>query len=100
MRSLSLPVTGLEYAFRTQVCDHCSQRTPVDGPNGERACQSACGQYEALPVLYDVASRLDPMIASVPDALKHHMPVTGPIVDWAPARRRKVIRLIQNYLKH
>jgi hypothetical protein len=98
MRRLSLPVSGVEYAFRAHVCDQCAHRTPVDGPNGHRACQDACGQYQAVPALLDVARRLDPMIASIPQALKNRMPVRGPGVNWAPGRRRKVIRLIQKYL--
>lgn len=98
MRRFSLPVIGLEYAFRARVCDHCPHRSPVDGPNGHRACQDACGQYQALPALQEVARHLDPMIASVPGALKHHMPTSGPGVNWAPGRRRKVIRLIQDHL--
>jgi hypothetical protein len=83
--------------FRAQVCDHCTHRTPVTGPNGERECQSTCGQYQAVPTLYDIASRLDPMIASVPDALNHHMPVTGGTVQWPARRRQKVIGLIRRY---
>ena len=98
MRRVSLPVSGLEYAFRAQVCDHCTHRTPLNGPNRQRACQDNCGQYHALPALYDVATRLDPMIASVPDALKDHMPTTGPGQTWPAARRAKVVRLIQDYL--
>ena len=98
MRRLSLPVTGLEYGFRAHICDQCDHRTPVSGPNGQRACQDACGQYQALPALFDVAKHLDPMVASIPRALKNHMPVRGPGVNWGPGRRRKVIQLIQKYL--
>jgi len=98
MRTVSLPVAGFEYMFRAQVCDHCPHRTPVDGPNGHRACQDACGQYLAVPALYDVARRLDPMVGHVTEALKDHMPTSGPGVNWAPGRRRKVIGLIRKYL--
>ena len=98
MRRVSLPVAGLEYLFRADICDHCPHRTPVNGPHGQRACQSGCAQYEAVPALYDLAQRLDPMVADVSAALKHHMPTSGPGVNWAPGRRRKVIGLIRKYL--
>src|SRR5215218_9546639 len=98
MKRISLPISGLEYKFRHDVCDHCAHRTPVNGPNGQRACQAACEQYHALPVLYAVATRLDPMVASIPDALKDHMPVTGGAVNWPPRRRQKVIGLIRRFL--
>jgi hypothetical protein len=98
MRRVSLPLAGLEYMIRSEICDHCPHRTPVNGPNGQRACQSGCAQYEAVPALYDVARRLDPMIANVAETLKHHMPLTGPGVNWGRGRRRNVVTLIRKYL--
>jgi len=99
MRRRSLPIAGIEYAFRTEVCDHCPHRTPVTGANGQRACQDTCGQYHAVPALVEMACRLDPMIASIPEALRHHMPVTRAAVTWPARRRQKVIALIQRYLR-
>ena len=87
MQRHALPIAGIEYAFRSEVCGRCPHRTPVTGAHGERACQDTCGQYHALPGLVQMASRLDPMIASVPAALRHHMPVTRAAIAW-PARRR------------
>jgi len=98
MRRVSLPLAGLEYMIRSEICDHCPHRTPVNGPNGQRACQSGCAQYEAVPALYDVARRLDPMIANVAETLKHRMPLSGPGVNWGRGRRRNVIGLIRKYL--
>jgi hypothetical protein len=98
MRRVSLPISGLEYMFRANVCDHCAHRTPVVGERGERDCQATCDQYRALPSLYTAASRLDPMIANVSEALKHQMPVTGGAVNWPARRRQKVIGLVRRYL--
>jgi hypothetical protein len=98
MARLALPVSGLQYQFRNQVCDHCAHRTPISGPNHERDCQATCDQYHAVPELFAVASRLDPMIANVPEALKDHMPVTGDGLTWPARRRQKVIGLIRRYL--
>ena len=98
MRRLSLPISGLQYMFGAEVCDHCTHRSPLSGPNGERECQNTCGQYQAVPALCEMASRLDPMVASVPNALKSHMPVTGGVVKWPARRRQKVIALIRKYL--
>jgi hypothetical protein len=98
MARVSLPVNGLQYQFRTQICDHCAHRTPINGPNHARACQTTCGQYHAVPDLFAVASRLDPMIANVSAALKDHMPTRGANLTWPARRREKVIGLIRRYL--
>ena len=98
MRHIQLPISGIEHAFRARVCDSCAHRTPVDGPHNHRACQDNCGQFQSIVPLYQAAAGLDPMIADVPTALKHLMPVAHGPINWPPARRAKVIRLIQQFL--
>ena len=99
MRRQSLPVAGIEHGFRAQVCAHCARGTPAEGPNGRRACEDTCGQFQSIPRLLWAAAWIDPMIGSVPDALKRHMPVTGGAVNWPPRRRQKLISLITESLR-
>ena len=97
MERLSLPMSELEFMFRVEVCDHCPQRTPLNGPDGQRACQQTCGQYQAVPRLYEAVRRLNP-IASTSMALRGQVPVSNLGVSGALKRRRKVIQVIRKYV--
>jgi hypothetical protein len=98
----TLPILqSLEQAFRVHVCNRCPRRSDVVSPEGSfvRGCEADCEQFHALPALQLTAARLDPMVASVPDALRRLMQTSGGKVKWQRRRRNKVIQLIQQSIR-
>jgi hypothetical protein len=86
-----LPLSIVHQAVRARVCAHCDHRSgDVQAADQPLACESTCPPIQNLPKLWDVAVRLDPMIAHVMPALRRALREVDPPSPAAePGRIRR-----------
>ena len=96
------PLSTVRQAVRARVCGRCPQRSGDDprGCDHARACESTCPLFRHLPKLWDLAVRLDPMVANVAPALRRAVldadPPAHPVAPGRVGRDRAFVCILRD----
>ena len=66
-------LSDVQRLTRARVCDKCPSRTPgteTQGCDFVRPCEARCELFHHLPVLYQDAHQLDPMVGHRPHVIR------------------------------